>query len=73
MSLFSKDLIEKEIPVYDDVFVSQSKWASKITFMGITFMGLFDKGYLPQNCVYLDSTGNIIMEPSTGKVWYLKN
>ena len=68
MSLFSKDLIEKEIPVYNDMSAGWAEWASKITFMGV-----FDKGYLPQNCVYLDSTGNIIMEPSTGKVWYIKN
>lgn len=68
MSLFSKDLIEKEIPVYNDVSASQAKWTSKITFMGV-----MDKGYLPQNCVYLDSAGNIILEPSTGKMWYIKN
>lgn len=68
MSLFSEDLIEKEIPVYDDMFASQAKWANELTFMGV-----MDKVYLPQNCVYLNLDGNIILEPSTGKIWYIKD
>ena len=66
MSLFSKDLIEKEIPVYEDMSAGQAEWTSKITFMGV-----MDKGCLPQNCVYLDS--NVMLEPSTGKMWYIKD
>lgn len=68
MSLFSEDLIEKEIPVYNDMSAGQAEWTSKITFMGV-----MDKGYLPQNCVYLNLDGNVILEPSTGKMWYIKD
>lgn len=68
MSLFSKDLIEKEIPAYDDMFASQAEWTSQITFMGA-----IEKGCLPQNCIYLDLGGNVMLEPSTGKMWYIEN
>ena len=56
MSLFSEDLIEKEIPVYNDVSACQAKWTGKITFMGV-----MDKGYLPQKRVPIYSdTENIL-------------